>query len=162
MTWLWAVLSTWKGQRGSFGTYIQFRCIVVQGIQPHPGSLAQNVWCCGLGLSDLSKSPLLHILQLVSPLEPKGGVEMRILKWKYTDAKCLKRFFGPSEGGPYLARSRGSIRFLFCRLLKRSVRTLPSGCRDTVLQTDDCSCRLMPNSHPNDNNPFTAINKKKR
>lgn len=47
----------------------------------------------GWGLSDLSKSPLLHILQLVFPLEPKEGVEMCIFKWKSTDAKCFKRFW---------------------------------------------------------------------
>lgn len=55
-----------------------------------PGSLAQIVWCCGLGLRDLSKSPLLRILQLVSPLEPKERVEMCILKLKYTKDMCFK------------------------------------------------------------------------
>ena len=93
---------------------------------------------CGLALSDLSKSPLLHVLHLVSPLEPKrrgqgGNVHFN----QYTPhetvhycepvIRCYTR-------GPYLALSRGSIRFLFCRLLKRSLRTLPSGCRVTALQ----------------------------
>lgn len=84
---------------------------------------------CGLGLSDLSKGPLLHILQLVFPLEPKEGVEMHVSKLKFTKDLGFKRLWTH-----YLARSRGSIRFLFCRLLKRSVRTLPSGCRDAEQQ----------------------------
>lgn len=63
---------------------------MVYGFKCHPGSLAQIVWCCRLGLRDLSKSPLLHILQLVSPLEPKVGVDMYILKLKYTNYMCFK------------------------------------------------------------------------
>lgn len=48
------------------------------------GSLIQIMMHCGLGLSDLSKRPLLHILQLVSPLEPKERVETHVSKLKFT------------------------------------------------------------------------------
>lgn len=63
--------------------------------------------------------------------------------------------FGPLEG-PLLGSFTG---FNQVPLLQ----TLEAICENTALwlqrhgiATDDCSCRLMPNSHPNYKNPFTA------
>lgn len=59
-----------------------------------PSSLCSAPVVCGSALSDLSKSPLLHILQLVSPLEPKRGRMVRegwkhIIKSIYTIWICI-------------------------------------------------------------------------
>lgn len=50
---------------------------------------------CGLPLSDLSKSPFLHILQLVPPLEPKrwgkaGKESQRHISNQYTPYVCVR------------------------------------------------------------------------
>lgn len=67
---------TWKGQTESQQS--------LSGMYTVPLCCACGFRCCPapcvqllrhVPLSDLSKSPLLHILQLVSPLEPKQGVD---------------------------------------------------------------------------------------
>lgn len=44
-------------------------------------------------------------------------------------ASCITKDHKKQPKGSYFALSLGSIRFLFCKLLKRSFSTLPSGCR---------------------------------
>lgn len=47
---------------------------------------------CGSGLSDLSKGPLLHILQLVFPLEPEEGGRNARFKIKIHQGSGLQAF----------------------------------------------------------------------
>lgn len=113
-----------KCTRGSLSRIYTVPFCCTCGFKCCPASVVR-----GSALSDLSKSPLLHIFHLVPPLEPKRGRNENQFNTSRicTSHQCeplMRRYIT----GPYLARSLGSIRFLFCRLLKRSLRTLPSGC----------------------------------
>lgn len=76
---------------------------------------------------DLPESTLLHQFHLVLALEPGGGRRQQ----SATTSPPPREGPGgppPPRPRPYLARSRGSIRFLLWKLLNRSRRMLPSGC----------------------------------
>lgn len=164
----------WKGQTGpqqSLNCIYTVPLCCVRGFKCCPASCVQLLWSA---LSDLSESPLLHVLQLVSPLEPKRRGEGNAHFNQYTPYEPVYHCEALMRGyvtvrSSYLALSLGSIRFLFCRLLKRSLRILPSGCRVTALQesggerqvqTNPCETmslcfNSMHNSHPNYKIPFT-------
>lgn len=98
---------------------------------PNPGSgvsggLTRSHWPQGCHSLDLPVRPLLHELHFVLALEPGGGKRASVTEPSGAGSPDARP--SPTVPSPHLALSRGSIMFLFWKLLNRSRRMLPSGC----------------------------------